>query len=154
MKTNEREEENRGGKANRKIVKTCREDRSQIKLNLTEKTTTAGKQSISHEIKMNPYSPIPSSSPHLFSVSGCWTESSSPDSPPRLGHTRLVKYISSKIYTHVRNPGRVGLTPEHNVNQLFSCSRIFNQSIATTIGDREKNSKQKKWWCNCILDLT
>lgn len=93
------------------------------------------------ENQMNPPRLKLGSLPHLFSVSNCWTESSKPDPSPWLGHTRLGKYISSKIYTHVRNPGRVGLTPEHNMNQLFSCSRIFNQSIATTIRvrEREKN---------------
>lgn len=45
---------------------------------------------------------------------------------------------SNKTYTHIRNPGRVGPTPEHNANQLFLCSRMLNQSNATTTR-REKN---------------
>lgn len=89
--------------------------------------------------KMNPCRLSPGSSPHLFSVSGCWTELYQPIPPPLLGHTRLRQYHPSKIYTHIRNPARVGPTPEQKTDQLF-CSHKVNQYISVTTRDREKET--------------
>ena len=90
------------------------------------------------KVKQNesPQSELWLSAPSVFSL-GCWKQSSRPGPPPWLGHTRLGKHIS-EIYTHAHNPGRVGLTPERNMNQLFCCSRIFDQSRATTMRDRHR----------------
>ena len=124
-----------------------RKDRSRIASSLAEKTTAAGTtQPIWHEkhkIKSNE-SPQTESwlfTPSVFSLRLL-------DGELQARPTALTG--SNKTYTHVRNPGRVGPTPEHNLNQLFSCSPcMLNQSILTTMRGR---GRRKCWW-NCSVAL-
>lgn len=137
----ERKEEKKGRRKENK-----REDRSQIKSRLPVKTTRTGKHS---QLDMRKIKRKENESPQteswIFtpSVSSLWLLDGELQTQP----TTLTG--SYKTYTHVRNPGRVGPKPEHNVNQLFS-ALPHTQPINSYNYERQQE-KIRRW--NCTLDL-
>lgn len=121
-----------------------RQESNQIKTSC-ENNQNRKTQPIGHEKNKRRENESPQTESWIFtpSVSSLWLLDGELQTQP----TTLTG--SYKTYTHVRNPGRVGPKPEHNVNQLFS-ALPHTQPINSYNYERQQE-KIRRW--NCTLDL-